>query len=303
MKPHERAPFSAIVDRPPLRLPAGLRLVVWPIVNLEVWEIERPMARQVLPAPTGVAVDPDVCNWSWHEYGMRVGVWRFFAALDRDRGAGDAVDQRRRRRPLSPRRRRPRASGSWEFMGHSYVQMPIHQLADQRATIHRALDRLEAFTGRRPVGWLGPGPHRDLRDARPPGRGRRAVYRRLGLGRRARPRSPPRTGRWSRCPTRSSSTTFRWRWCSTIRRTCFSSAPATSSTGFIARARREPRSCPSPSIPTSPACRTGSGISRNSSPMRAATRASRSGPATRCSTGTGSETGLRSLTLSSRTGP
>jgi len=74
MKPSERARYSAIVDRPPLRLPEGVRLVIWPIVNLEVWEIERTMARQVLPAPTGVSLIPDLPNWSWHEYGMRVGI-------------------------------------------------------------------------------------------------------------------------------------------------------------------------------------------------------------------------------------
>jgi peptidoglycan/xylan/chitin deacetylase (PgdA/CDA1 family) len=42
-------------------------------------------------------------------------------------------------------------------MGHSYVQMPIHQLGDQRAIIGKSLDALERFTGKRPVGWLGPG--------------------------------------------------------------------------------------------------------------------------------------------------
>ena len=47
-------------------------------MNLEVWDIGKPMARQVLPAPTGQPMLPDVPNWSWHEYGMRVGVWRFF---------------------------------------------------------------------------------------------------------------------------------------------------------------------------------------------------------------------------------
>ena len=36
------------------------------------------MARQVIPAPTGQALLPDVPNWSWHEYGMRVGAWRFY---------------------------------------------------------------------------------------------------------------------------------------------------------------------------------------------------------------------------------
>ncbi|MBV9551199.1 MAG: polysaccharide deacetylase, partial [Alphaproteobacteria bacterium] len=46
MIPRERVAYSAIVDRPPLKLPGGARIVVWPIVNLEVWDIARPMARQ-----------------------------------------------------------------------------------------------------------------------------------------------------------------------------------------------------------------------------------------------------------------
>ncbi len=41
------------------------------------------MARQVLPPPTAQTQIPDVPNWSWHEYGMRVGVWRFFDMFKR----------------------------------------------------------------------------------------------------------------------------------------------------------------------------------------------------------------------------
>src|SRR5690349_4863752 len=78
MQPRERCEYSAIVDRPPLKLPGNARIVFWTIVNLEVWDISKPMARQVLAAPTGQVLLPDVSNWSWHEYGMRVGVWRFF---------------------------------------------------------------------------------------------------------------------------------------------------------------------------------------------------------------------------------
>src|SRR5258708_8476644 len=78
MIPRDRCDYSAIVDRPALKLPGGARIVIWSIVNLEVWDIGKPMARQGLPAPTGVPMLPDVPNWSWHEYGMRAGVWRFF---------------------------------------------------------------------------------------------------------------------------------------------------------------------------------------------------------------------------------
>jgi allantoinase len=81
--PSRRVEYSAIVDRPKLTLPGNARIVVWTIANLEVWDISRPMARQVIPAPTGQVLLPDVPNWSWHEYGMRVGVWRFFDLYER----------------------------------------------------------------------------------------------------------------------------------------------------------------------------------------------------------------------------
>lgn len=156
MIPTERQTFSAIVDRPVLPLPNKARIIVWTIVNLEVWDIARAMPRQVLPAPTGQPLLPDVPNWSWHEYGMRVGVWRFFdlykrlgiaptlsinarVCLDYERVAHEAREQ------------------NWEFMGHSYDQIPIHKVEDQAGMIARSMDVLEKFSGKRPVGWLGPG--------------------------------------------------------------------------------------------------------------------------------------------------
>ena len=156
MQPRERAPFSAIVDRPPLALPGGARVIVWTIVNLEVWDIDRPMARQILPPPTGQTLLPDVPNWSWHEYGMRVGVWRFFD-LYRRLGIRPTLSINARVCDDYERVAAEARDAGWEFMGHVWDQMPIHKLEDQRATIHRSLDRLERFTGKRPVGWLGPG--------------------------------------------------------------------------------------------------------------------------------------------------
>ena len=81
--PRERIPYSAIVDRAPLALPGGARMVVWTIVNVEDWGIERPMPRTVLPPPMGQPLLPDLPNWAWHEYGMRVGFWRLLDCLAR----------------------------------------------------------------------------------------------------------------------------------------------------------------------------------------------------------------------------
>jgi allantoinase len=156
MTPRKRSRYSAIVDRPPLELPDRARIVVWTIVNLEFWSISRPMARQVLPAPTGEALLPDVPNWAWHEYGMRVGVWRFFE-LFRRLGIHPTLSINARVCEAYPRVAEAARAAGWEFMGHAWEQMPIHKVGNQRKMIGKSLATLERFAGTRPRGWLGPG--------------------------------------------------------------------------------------------------------------------------------------------------
>ena len=156
MIPRRRSTFSAIVDRPPLKLPGGARVVVWTIVNLEYWSISRPMARQVLPPPTGQPLLPDVPNWTWHEYGMRVGVWRLFDLFKR-LGIRPTLSINARVCEEYERVAREALASGWEFMGHAWEQMPIHKVDDQAAMITKSLDVLGRFAGVRPKGWLGPG--------------------------------------------------------------------------------------------------------------------------------------------------
>ena len=156
MIPSQRVEYSAIVDRPPLKLPNNARVIFWTIVNYEVWDISRPMARQVIPAPTGQVLLPDVPNWSWHEYGMRVGAWRFYELFAR-LGIKPTLAANARICEDYPRVAEQAKKDGWEFMGHAYDQQPIHKETDQLAMIERSMDVIENFTGKRPVGWLGPG--------------------------------------------------------------------------------------------------------------------------------------------------
>jgi peptidoglycan/xylan/chitin deacetylase (PgdA/CDA1 family) len=154
--PHERFDYSAIVDRRPWRLPRGARIAVWTIVNVEEWDIEKPMARQVLPAPQGVGTVPDVPNWAWHDYGMRVGFWRILAALQaRKLTATTSINAAVCNQ--YPRVAQAMLDAGWEFMGHGVRQGAVHLLPDQRASIREAVDILTKFTGTKPKGWLGPG--------------------------------------------------------------------------------------------------------------------------------------------------
>jgi len=154
--PQERFDYSAIVDRKPWRLPKGARIAVWTIVNIEEWDIEKPMARQYLPAPQGVSVVPDVPNWAWHDYGMRVGFWRVREALVKRRIPATTSLNANVCRSY-PRVAEAMRDAGWEFMGHAVKQGAMHTQPDQRAVIRESIDIIREFTGKPPKGWLGPG--------------------------------------------------------------------------------------------------------------------------------------------------
>ena len=156
MRPGERLRYTASIDRPRVELPGGKKIAVWPVVNVENWLIDNPMPRQVLVAPTGVALQPDVANWAWHEYGMRVGFWRFtelFARL----GIRPTLSVNGSVCTAYPRVASAARDAGWEFMGHGFVQVPTHKVADQRAMIHQTVETIRTFTREDVVGWLGPG--------------------------------------------------------------------------------------------------------------------------------------------------
>ena len=77
----DRLKYEAIIDRPKLKGPNGSKIIVWTTVNVELWNIIRPMPRNALPPPMGNQLLPNVPNCSWHEYGNRVGFWRHLNAL------------------------------------------------------------------------------------------------------------------------------------------------------------------------------------------------------------------------------
>ena len=154
--PRERFAYTAIVDRPRWRLPRGARIAVWVVASIEEWDIEKPLARALLTPPRGVTTIPDVPNWSWHEYGMRVGFWRLLEALRRRRIRATAVINASVCRSYE-RVARAMCDAGWELAGHGVIQAAMHVVPDQRAAIRSTREILRDFTGMKPKGWLGPG--------------------------------------------------------------------------------------------------------------------------------------------------
>ena len=156
MEPANRLKYEASIDRPRLSLPDGKRVAVFLVVNIERWDIARPMPRQVLTPPQGASVTPDLPNWAWHEYGMRVGFWRLKAALDAH-GIAPTLAINGAVPAAYPRVTGAARDAGWEFMVHGFHQQPTHHAADQRAMIQEAIAILREAGGHEPVGWLAPG--------------------------------------------------------------------------------------------------------------------------------------------------
>jgi allantoinase len=151
-----RLPYTPIHRRPPLKLPNNARVAVWTIVNVENWSPTGAMPRAVLPPPMGQPLLPDVPNWAWHEYGMRVGFWRFVEALgSRNLKATFALNGSVCE--VYPEACEAARDAGWDFMGHGFVQKPMHRVEDQRAAIADTISAIKKFTGKPPRGWESPG--------------------------------------------------------------------------------------------------------------------------------------------------
>ncbi len=151
-----RAEYSPIFDRPPLKLPNNARVAVWPVINVEEWDINEPMARTVLPTPQGVATLPDIPNFGWFDYGLRVGFWRFKQVLDRY-GIRATVSLNASVCLSYPTLVDECMKSGWEMLAHGFIQRVINREPDERAVIRRTIDTIAEATGTAPRGWMGPG--------------------------------------------------------------------------------------------------------------------------------------------------
>src|SRR5271170_7782572 len=156
MLPTDRLSYSPIIERAPLKLPNGARMVVWVIVNIEQWDATAPMPRTVLTPPAGGSPMPDVPNWAWHEYGNRVGFWRLVKVLDEFAIPG-VLAINGSALAAYPAIVRAAVERKWEFIGHGFTQRNMQKVKNERADIRKTRDVILKATGKPPRGWLGPG--------------------------------------------------------------------------------------------------------------------------------------------------
>ena len=161
MEPRRYGPFDYVPvnRRPRILWPGGARLALWVIPNIEFFALDEPLPGDYQQWPQGRGGTPMVREWGQRDYGNRVGVFRVMEVLERH-GIRATVALNSDICDEHPQIIEDAVKLGWEFMGHGKGNM--HRMNEipseaERDTILEVFSRIEAATGTRPVGWLGPG--------------------------------------------------------------------------------------------------------------------------------------------------
>ena len=150
---HDRFDYSPIIDRPRLSWPNGARVAVWVIPNIEHFLFDRPSTRL-----TNLPVNPDVLNYSWRDYGVRVGIWRMMEVMERY-GVKGTVALNSDVCSRYPRIIEEGKKLGWEWMGHGTNNSTLlvgQSEAEERALIKEVVATITKSVGKAPRGWLSP---------------------------------------------------------------------------------------------------------------------------------------------------
>nr|WP_310525146.1 polysaccharide deacetylase [Polymorphobacter sp.] len=157
-------PYIPLPERQPLKWPNGARVALIITFNLETWDLTKdtdkpyyaggpPILPDVLPGRV-----PDFPNYSWREYGQRIGIWRLYELFDQLGAKAscttNAVTFDRRRAMVQAVLDR-----GWELLAHNWEQGELlsdyaGDPAKEREIVLRTLAKYESETGRKARGWL-----------------------------------------------------------------------------------------------------------------------------------------------------
>jgi allantoinase len=148
-------PYSPISERPPIAWPGGARVAFYLGLNVEHYLVDRP-STSIFGGTAGLAPDP--LNYGWRDYGPRVGIWRLIESMDRHSVPASVLlnSDVCSRYPQIIQAGRERG---WAWLAHgrdnSTFQAGMTR-DEELAYLTGVVETIEAATGQRPRGWLGP---------------------------------------------------------------------------------------------------------------------------------------------------
>lgn len=154
--PPHRVTYSPIVDRPPITWPNKARVALWVSPNVEHYEY--------LPQfeghrnPWSRTPYPDAREYSYRDYGNRIGFWRMLEVLDAHR-IKCCVSLNLAVLEHYPQIATAMVSRDWDYMSHGIYNTRYlygYDEAREREFYRDSIETLKRYTGKTLKGMLGP---------------------------------------------------------------------------------------------------------------------------------------------------
>ena len=151
---HGRFDYLPITRRPRYRWPGGAGLAVYLGFNIEHFAFGEGMGAAIGPA----SPQPDVLNYSWREYGNRVGAWRCLELFDQ-LGLPSAALINTALYDHCPELVAACVARGDELVGHGHSnaeRQGVLTEADERDLLLHCRALMQQHSGQAPAGWLSP---------------------------------------------------------------------------------------------------------------------------------------------------
>jgi allantoinase len=151
---HGRFDYLPITRRTPYRWPNGAGLAVYLGFNIEHFAFGEGLGAGIGPA----SPQPDVLNYSWREYGNRVGAWRCLELFD-SLGMPAAALINTALYDHCPELVAACVARGDELVGHGHSNAERQAALDktsERELLVQCRDRIQKASGQTPAGWLSP---------------------------------------------------------------------------------------------------------------------------------------------------
>ena len=153
-----------ISKRQPLRWPNGKRMALIITMNCEYWDLLKDSTKPYYAGGPPTIPDAlpgnvaDYPNFTWREYGLRVGCWRMFDLFDSFGVPLSVTFNAKTALERGEIIERVKAQ-NWELVAHNYEQgelLPQYMFdpEGEKAVIHETLKVYEKVVGRKTPGWL-----------------------------------------------------------------------------------------------------------------------------------------------------
>ena len=155
--PPHRVDYSPIIDRPPIKWPNNARVALWIAPNVEHYEYLPDNDGSRNPWPR--VPHPDAQQYSYRDYGNRIGFWRMLEVLDKY-GIRCGASLNLAVLEHFPEIGEAMIKRDWDFMSHGIYNtryLNTYSEEQEREFYQDCIETLRRHTGKKLKGMLGPG--------------------------------------------------------------------------------------------------------------------------------------------------